>query len=513
MGHIFSRIGARLVLFVGIMSLLISLAMPIKTSAASLQWTTRTPMQAGRAAAGASAVNGKIYVTGGVNNDGFLTSTEAYDPATNTWQSRASIPTARLSFGTASYDGKFYVFGGYGETSFALTSVEVYDPVANSWSSRASMPVALAGTRAVVSNGKIYVVGGRYQNAAYADTVAEYDPVANSWALKSPMPTPRTEHALAVADDGIVYAMGGFNDGYLSTVEAYNPATDSWTSRTNMPVHRVDQAAETLNGHIFVAGGLDNSSGPGAATATVYTYDPTTDTWATAPAMSLARSNLTLSAVSGHLYAIGGEYDFVGASTRTNAVEEGTFTDLPLAPTNLTTAPYTKTFPVLNWNASSGATSYNVYRNGSLVATNVTATTFNDNTPVLTAGAYSYYVTAVSTAGESDLSNTVNTTIDRTRPVIQFTSPASFAGPFAQGPTVSIQVTDATALTSMAIHVYTSGNALLNNCGSASPSQLATGSMSCNLSSLPSGTYYIKAGAFDSATNNGTVNSGLFTIL
>jgi len=52
-----------------------------------------------------------------------------------------------------------------------------------------------------------------------------------------------------------------------------------------------------------------------------------------------------------------------------------------------------------------GTYSYNVYRNGSSIANNVTSTTYSDNN--LSAGAYNYYVKTNYYAGESDASNQV----------------------------------------------------------------------------------------------------------
>jgi virginiamycin B lyase len=102
--------------------------------------------------------------------------------------------------------------------------------------------------------------------------------------------------------------------------------------------------------------------------------------------------------------------------------------------------------------------------------------------------------------------------VDSTRPTVTFTAPTSFAGPFATGPTVTVAASDTNDLSSMVIHVYTSENTLLNVCGTATPAELAAGSKSCDLSGLPAGSYYIKAGANDIAGNNRTINSGAFTI-
>jgi dipeptidyl aminopeptidase/acylaminoacyl peptidase len=126
--------------------------------------------------------------------------------------------------------------------------------------------------------------------------------------------------------------------------------------------------------------------------------------------------------------------------------------------------------------------------------------------------------TGLSTVAPLDPSDTQNRdiyihAIDTVRPTVTFTAPASFAGPFPTGPTVTVTASDSdSGLKTLVIHVYTSTNQLLNICGTATPAQLAAGTMSCDLSSLPNGTYYIKAGAFDVAGNNRTINSGNFVI-
>jgi len=182
------------------------------------------------------------------------------------------------------------------------------------------------------------------------------------------------------------------------------------------------------------------------------------------------------------------------------------------APTGLSVTSPTRSPAALSWNAVAGATYYNVYRNGTLIDTISSGnTSYMDNTA--SEGTNSYYVTAKNGADESGPSNTVSVVYDKTRPAAAFTAPSSFTGPFVAGPVVTVTASDSgSGLGLMAIHVYTSSNQLLTTCGSATPAQLAAGTMSCNMSSLAPGTYYIKAGATDKAGNNQTINSGSFTI-
>jgi hypothetical protein len=96
---------------------------------------------------------------------------------------------------------------------------------------------------------------------------------------------------------------------------------------------------------------------------------------------------------------------------------------------------------------------------------------------------------------------------------MNFTAPASFATPFTTGPIVTVAASDpGSGLQILVIHVYNSANQLLSTCGTATPAQLSAGSMSCDLSALPNGTYSIKAGSFDNAGNNKTISSGNFVI-
>lgn len=106
----------------------------------------------------------------------------------------------------------------------------------------------------------------------------------------------------------------------------------------------------------------------------------------------------------------------------------------PSAPTNLAAASPTKQSPALSWSAVASATSYNVYRDGSLLG-GTTSTTYTDNTAA--EGTHSYSVTAVNADGESSPSNSINVVLDKTAPVVTVTP---VAGSTLTG-TVSFSIT------------------------------------------------------------------------
>lgn len=209
-------------------------------------------------------------------------------------------------------------------------------------------------------------------------------------------------------------------------------------------------------------------------------------------------------------YVVIGTNNMIDANDTVPAQDVYVYDAGPAAPTGLTAASPTKNKPVLNWTAVTGAVSYKVYRNGTLIAT-TSNTTFTDT--AATDGTHTYKVAAVEGGVEGAPTSAVSVVYDTTRPVLAFTAPASFSGPFTTGPLVTVVASDSgSGLSNLVIHVYNSANQLLGTCGSATPAQLAAGSMSCDLASLPSGTYSVRSGSFDLAGNNRTINSGSFVI-
>ena len=73
----------------------------------------------------------------------------------------------------------------------------------------------------------------------------------------------------------------------------------------------------------------------------------------------------------------------------------------PAAPTGLVATAKGETSIGLTWNLVTGATSYNVYRDDSKIATGLTATSYTDNNGLTAETNYCYTVTAVNTNGES----------------------------------------------------------------------------------------------------------------
>ena len=295
-------------------------------------WTTASRMPTARAAFGIAAANGKIYAGGGSVTDDCSTPVgilEAYDPATDTWTTLPPMPTPRLHVSAAASDGdgsgnsKIYFIGGQvgcGEIleNPPVDTVESFDPQSGTWNGPLSpMPTKRTECGIGVINSKIYVVGGRNGNGEDLDILEVFDPAQNSgmgaWATLAPMPTPRAGVSVAVVNN-ILYAIGGFDSSLnsVNAVEAYNPETGSWTeagSLSPLPTPRNKlPGVGVINNIIYVFGGSNRF----AELSINEAYDPSTDTWSTAPALPTARFGLGGAVVRNsalgrdEIFAIGG---------------------------------------------------------------------------------------------------------------------------------------------------------------------------------------------------------------
>lgn len=187
-----------------------------------------------------------------------------------------------------------------------------------------------------------------------------------------------------------------------------------------------------------------------------------------------------------------------------------TIPDSVQPPENLVAVSPTK-YPNLSWSDTANVQSYNIYRDGLYIATTQYLSYIDTVAPE---GTHVYTVTAIQNGTESLQSNIISVFVDRTRPSITFTTPISFDNTYSNGPQVTVVASDnSDTLSALVIHLYSSTGQLLNVCGSASQAQLLTKTMSCNLASIATGSYYIKAGTNDIAGNNKTIVSPIFSII
>jgi inhibitor of cysteine peptidase len=251
---------------------------------------------------------------------------EEYSPATNAWATQAAKPTAVGAAGAAAIDGKIYVPGGYNGTS-GVSVLEIYNPTTNTWSSGAPLPAAQFASAVAAVNGKLYVLGGTTNGGAYLDTCWVYDPSANRWATCAAMRYARGYAAAGVVN-GRVYVVGGRNLPIpdFRYVEEYNPATNAWTTRAPMATARGGPGAVGYGAYLYVCGGGWNSY-----LRSCDRYNPTTNTWSVFEPLNVGRRSLGMVEVNGKLYAAGGEDGGLLAANEENGnVSAMFYLNLPL---------------------------------------------------------------------------------------------------------------------------------------------------------------------------------------
>lgn len=182
------------------------------------------------------------------------------------------------------------------------------------WRTASPAPTKRTEVAAAALNDKIYVVGGFEEpgfgnilNFAITPSLQEYDPSTDRWSSRAPMPVGLHHVGIGVSG-GKLYVIGGYKQSGLTvwhpvaTVYAYDPATDTWAERAPMPTPRGALSVTEHDGKLYAIGGYDRKANISA----VEVYDPEHNTWAEGAPLPTPRDHLATATVSGKVYAIGG---------------------------------------------------------------------------------------------------------------------------------------------------------------------------------------------------------------
>lgn len=284
--------------------------MPIVCSAASIdvtavgEWTEGSPMPTSRSELGAAALDGVVYVAGGLVADGISDAFESYNVAEDEWTILAPLPVGLHHLGIAALDGKIYVTGGYADMNFTPDArAWVYDPETGEWSPLNDLPEPIGAHQLVNVDDTLYIVGGVPQGT----TLWAYDAESDSWNTSlAQMPTAR-EHLGATALDGQLIVVGGrWSQGNLAVAEAYDPETDTWETLPEMPTARGGFNVTAIEGKVYAGGGEAFSGDSGCTFNRAEVFDMETQMWERLPDMPTPRHGLTMAGVDGHWIVIGG---------------------------------------------------------------------------------------------------------------------------------------------------------------------------------------------------------------
>lgn len=291
----------------------------------------------------------RVLIIGGNDATGaILSSCEIYDPTTNTFSPAASMSTPRMLHAACKLaDGRVMVAGGASAldlttlTVTALNTVEIYNPATNTWVAGPNIGGNRIGPAlTLLSNNKVMVSGGVQITyflgvpigAASTTAVQLWTgtaPSIGSWAGGASMPKERAMHHYnqVTLADGRVLMTGGVDVDSIATVQTappianadiYNPTTNTWAT-ANMSAARAFHSANRLaDGRVVVCGGAQGSLSAPTSISGVEVFNPTTNTWAAAPALTGPRAGHN-SAITpdGTLLLFGGQ----GATATLNTIE------------------------------------------------------------------------------------------------------------------------------------------------------------------------------------------------
>jgi len=236
------------------------------------RWEPTGQMEMPRASHTATLLpNGLVLVSGGLNQDGLISSAELYDPDSGSWSATGEMDSARAGHtATLLGDGHVLVAGSAAGNGDVVASAELYDPDSGTWSNTASMAVARRNaTATLLPDGRVLIVGGSFGGNSFFNAIASaelYDPASGVWSTAASMRAARQYHTATLLTDGTVLVAGGFGSAeIMASAEVYHPADDTWSVIGDMHDLRAQHSATLLsNGNVLVAGLTAEQFGLGA---------------------------------------------------------------------------------------------------------------------------------------------------------------------------------------------------------------------------------------------------------
>ncbi|NOH13601.1 MAG: hypothetical protein HND51_18335 [Chloroflexi bacterium] len=189
-----------------------------------------------------------------------------------------------------------------------------FDPE-NPWSELTPLVEARSEMPVAVLDGRLYISGGLADRSISGvtsgyetlDSFEVYDPATNTWRTLPQLPEPRHHH-MSVGYDGLIYVFGGLTAEIWTpsdNVWTFNPTTDTWAEKEPMLQASGAGAAVVLDEYIYIVGGEPDGQA-------LLRYHPASDSWTELSKMSERREHTAAVALNGMIYVIGGRWQVSG---------------------------------------------------------------------------------------------------------------------------------------------------------------------------------------------------------
>ncbi|KAL4239391.1 hypothetical protein ACF0H5_000208 [Mactra antiquata] len=150
---------------------------------------------------------------------------------------------------------------------------------------------------------EVIVCMGGEDDKVVLRSVEMFDPETLRWKPLACLPFAISKHGIVSSGDYMYLAGGEFPDGSASrSMWRFDQNLDQWMEMIPMNMARSELGMAMLNGHIYAIGGWDGSS----RLDSVERYDPVLNTWTFIPPMKIALTSPAVVALKGYLYVTGG---------------------------------------------------------------------------------------------------------------------------------------------------------------------------------------------------------------
>uniref|UniRef100_A0A0P4WFA8 Kelch-like protein diablo n=1 Tax=Scylla olivacea TaxID=85551 RepID=A0A0P4WFA8_SCYOL len=273
-----------------------------------------------------------VVKVGGFSIGGITNEITYYLASAGRWRHLTTIPhVEQCNYGTAVLANQLYVIGGCFNQALQENIHPFgfrYNPHHNKWTTMAPMHRERCRFSLTVLAGLLYAVGGASEaaddGAAEDESLCEaYNPATDTWTPVAGLAGARAQHGAATLE-GLLYVAGGLEgERVLASCYAYSPAAAAWLPRAPMLTPRADHACVTHAGRLYVCGGwYEEEAGNTRVLAdTVDCYDPRTDTWSVVTRVPTPRYHAGILVVGGRLYVVGGFHSDATFDRATGVIE------------------------------------------------------------------------------------------------------------------------------------------------------------------------------------------------
>ena len=237
-----------------------------------------------------------------------------YLPQKDSWYQLPDMLLEHQNHAVVQYRDKVCIFGGQRVGPGKSRVIEYFLSSTNSW-------VAAEGRHHRDDCSCLSVLDGCIY-ALFGPTVIQYKFDENLCEAVADPPTLHYHGACLVSDKRHLYLVGG-SHAFLQgsqTVERFDPILATWEDVTAMNEARYNAFGATMNGKIYIAGGVNINVGRYTILKSCEVYDPSTNEWQVISNLKVCRQAASMVCVQEALYVVGGFKD-IQKSSRELSVE------------------------------------------------------------------------------------------------------------------------------------------------------------------------------------------------